>query len=295
MGSVCNLSLHWNLRVGDSRANDRGLAGNDLRLNCRSLVGCLDSYWTCGLNNLGLNWGLLNDIAAHYVYCAFDSLACSHWLIKAVFEPFILGLILHFFFLSLLWSEVSLSFVRNFGVVFNLVVNYLIFGNVFIDWDSDSLLQLVVFSDYLLVGNSLKFAFSLKHLTIFGSHLRALKKNSLLDWVNIRLCAGDNSLNHDWLSFHRWRASANHLCCGGYNWRGSCYVLSLDWSLRNHLLVGDVACLNRSCNNRCCNHWLLRLNYRSSVFNGGSGDCLSKSGDFRSGQNLILYDWWLNT
>ena len=148
-----------------------------------------------------------------------------------MFNSLKLALIHNFFFLPLIWPVVSFSLIGDLWVVFDLMVNHLVFSDIFIDGDSDSFFHLVVFSDHLFVGNIFEFAFSLLDLAVFRPDLSALKKHCLLNWLNVRLCSSDYSLDDDWLSLDRWGASAsNNLCrssnnlCRSYNWGGCCQL-----------------------------------------------------------------------
>ena len=139
-------------------------------------------YWCC-LNSLhslhrysGLNEGsrwLSNSGSCNS--STFNYLTSSHFLFNSVFDSFFLSGVLNFLFNSLSWKIVSLGLVGNFRDVFNLVVNNLVFSDVFINGNSNSLFKLIVFSDYLFVRHVFESAFSFHNLAQLRSNLCSLK------------------------------------------------------------------------------------------------------------------------
>ena len=140
--------LYRHLRHITNLINHLRLTYNDLCL----LRNLLNYYRTCWLKiasllnylrtyclNITSSWLLhsANSTNSTYSNSSFNSLTRSHWSIPTSFISFFLSLILNFFFHSLLRHKISFSLISNFRVIFNLMLNYLVFCNVFVIWNSN--------------------------------------------------------------------------------------------------------------------------------------------------------------
>ena len=209
----------------------------------------LDS-WNCRLNNCSCWLG--NCCSCN---CStFNSLASSHFLLNSMLNSFFLSWVLDFFFNSLLWNVVSLSLIANFWNIFYLMVNNLVFSDVFIYWNSNSLFKLVIFSYYLLIRNIFKSAFSSHNLTKFRSNSCSLKQNSLSYWFNIRLSTHHSSFNNNWLALYWWRAASTSDYLTSHS-SSHCWKLNLLWSIGSGISGLCVLSINswRLCYHIC--HW----------------------------------------
>ena len=213
----------------------------------------LDS-WNCRLNNCSCWLG--NCCSCNC--SAFNSLASSHFLLNSMFNSFFLSWILDFFFNSLLWNVVSLSLIANFWNIFYLMINNLVFSDVFIYWNSNSLFKLVIFSNYLFIRNIFKSAFSSHNLTKLRSNSCSLKQNSLSYWFNIRLSTHHSSFNNNWLALYWWRTASTSDYLTSHS-SSHCWKLNLLWSIRSGICwLCNCCAYHLSSLNRTGHHnWLL--------------------------------------
>ena len=247
--------------------------------------------WRCWLNyssRLLLNSGSNSN-------SAFNPLTLPHFLSKSMFNSFFLGLILYFFFYSLWRFVISFCLISNFRMVFNLMINNLVFSDVFINWNSDFFFKLIILSHNLFIRHILKFALAFLNLTIFWPDLSSLKKYCLFLRCNIWLCSCDYSLNNNRLPLNRRRASSNScdFACSLMNYWG-CWSLDYCWCC---LLMNNWGCwsLDYGLWLGCCVLLcLVGLSWSyyclwSCVFDRWSGDCWLRYG------NLALHYCRLNS